>query len=127
MNEEQLASKIAQLLNEALALDHEGFSKMILAKHEINKALADHETIQCGVLEKKKRTLKSLISIGNVELVSTTEHYALSALGLLNGLINKDWVVAAAVNEVNEQDVIEEFVVIPIPYLPYEEDEKATD
>jgi hypothetical protein len=115
MNEEQLASKIADLLNEALKLDPEGFSKMILAKHEINKALADHDTIQCGVFEKKNRTMKQLISIGLVELVSKTEHYALSALGLLNGLINENWVVAAAVNE---KDMIEEFVVMPIPYLP---------
>ena len=99
MNEEQLASKIADLLNEALKLDPEGFSKMILAKHEINKALADHDTIQCGVLEKKNRTMKQLIS----------------ALGLLNGLINKNWSVAAAVNE---KDMIEEFVVMPIPFLP---------
>jgi len=120
MNEEQLANKIASLLNEALALDHEGFSKMIIAKHIINKNLANHETIQCGTFEKKKRTVKSLISIGNVELVSTTEHYALSALGLLNGLINKDWVVAAVVDD---QDAIEEFIVMPIPYAPYNGDE----
>jgi hypothetical protein len=117
MSEEHLSLKIAELLNEALKLDPEGFSKMILDKHEINQALADHETIQCGVLEKKTRTLKQRGTSKRAaeHWVSTDKVFGLSALGLLNGLINKNWAVAAAVNE---QGIIEGFVVIPIPYLP---------
>lgn len=45
MEQPQLAAAITELLNEALALDPVGFSKMILAKHPINEALAEHPTI----------------------------------------------------------------------------------
>jgi hypothetical protein len=122
MNEEQLANKIASLLNEALALDHEGFSKMIIAKHIINKNLANHETIQCGTFEKKTRTLKQHGTSKRPaeHWVSTDKVFGLSTLGLLNGLINQDWVVAAVVND---QDAIEEFIVMPIPYAPCNEEQ----
>lgn len=42
MEERQLAHDITRLLNEALMLDPVGFSNMILAKHPINEALAEH-------------------------------------------------------------------------------------
>ena len=88
MNELQIASKIAQLLNEALSLDPQGFSKMVLAKHEINEALADHPTIQCGIItESKKQRKRIQQSQIMVDMVTSSQRPGLSALGLLNGLL----------------------------------------
>ena len=118
MNELQIASKIAQLLNEALSLDPQGFSKMVLAKHEINEALADHPTIQCGIItESKKQRKRIQQSQIMVDMVTSSQRPGLSALGLLNGLL-ENYAISAAVND---DDLIVEFAVMPIEtFFPQE-------
>jgi hypothetical protein len=55
-------------LNEALALDPEGITRLVNARVPCNLALADHPTIQCGV-----------VSLGPLA-------HEVGLLGILNGL-----------------------------------------
>jgi hypothetical protein len=116
MEQPQLAAAITELLKEALALDPVGFSKMILAKHPINEALAEHPTIQVGLLPSDQEDRYIRESGVKVTLVDTQPKYGLSAIGLLNGLLDGNQAVAAVIEE--ESNKILEFIIVNVPAEP---------
>lgn len=90
-----LINKILNLLNEALDLDNEGFSNMILNRQVINDDLANHPTIQVGVSDDGSQ-------------------YLLSPLGLINGLFDDgNQAIAAVVDD--ESNKILEFIIVNVP------------
>jgi hypothetical protein len=90
MNNLEIAQHIANVLNEALALDPDGLSKLILRKEPINEAIALHPTIQVGIIP--------------------DQAYGLSPLGLINGFLGGHFGIAADVEV--KTDKIKEFIVI---------------
>jgi hypothetical protein len=64
MNNLEIAQHIANVLNEALALDPDGLSKLILRKEPINEAIALHPTIQVGIIPDQAYGLSPLGSMG---------------------------------------------------------------
>ena len=95
MSEKELADKICSLLNDMHRVDADATEQLFGYTFECSKELADHPSI--------------IVSWPSREL----EYYRVSALGVMNGLIGKNWAVAKVVDE--DTNKIMRFDVIRVP------------